>query len=350
MTTQQSPHPTLGVLYINPAGGCNLHCKHCWVNEGSFSGEPLGLAQWKELLAEAKAEGCNYVKLTGGEPLLYPEIVHLYSYSAALFPQIAIETNGTLQPEGLLDALTKQPPSHISISLDSADADVHDEFRGESGAWEKTVDFGSKLVNLGISNQIIMSVSDMNHEPILKMVNLIQKLGMNSLKINFITPSGRGQSNNFYSKNSIQETIDFFNWIDKETPKWVLPSIPAALMPVNRLINLGYCPVNNLMGVLPDGTFSLCGVAFSRKEFAWGKFPETTVKEAWQNSPVYKQIRTNVPQNLEGICHRCMHRDSCIGRCVVNNLETGGSITSPDILCQRAYEAGIFPKTRLINR
>ncbi|NOQ23227.1 MAG: radical SAM protein [Candidatus Aegiribacteria sp.] len=342
--------PTPGVLYINPAGGCNLHCKHCWVNEGSFTGELLALEQWAELLSQAKELGCGYVKLTGGEPLLYEHIVPLYRFIAEGFPKVVIETNGTLQPAGLWDALLERKPFHLSVSLDSAEPDVHDEFRGETGAWEKTVSFARKLVEHGITNQVIMSVPDTKRKPVENMIRLVQDLGVHTLKINFITPSGRGKSNNFFDNSSIQETLDFFSWIDSETPVWVRPSIPAALLPVNRLPDLGYCPVRNLMGVLPDGTFSLCGVAFSRKEMAWGKFPETSVKEAWKNSPVYRLIRSSVPDNLEGICRRCIHRDSCIGRCVANNMETGGTITSPDILCQRAFDAGLFPETRLINR
>ena len=342
--------PTLGVLYINPAGGCNLHCRHCWVNEGSFTGELLSLGDWKELLSQSKAEGCSYLKFTGGEPLLYHDIVSLYRYSTNLFPKIVIETNGTLQPEGLWEAFAEKKPFHVSVSLDNPDARLHDEFRGQSGAWKKTVDFAEKLVENQIRNQIIMSVSTVERQPVLEMIKLAQKIGADTLKINFITPSGRGKSDNFFDRNPIEDIIEFFTWIDRETPQGVIPSVPAALLPVNQLKNHGYCPVRNLMGVLPDGTFSLCGVAFSREEMAWGKFPDITVHEAWKNSPVYKMIRSSIPHGLQGVCHGCIHRDSCAGQCVVNNMETGGSVTSPDILCQRAYDAGLFPRTRLIDR
>lgn len=342
--------PVLGALYINPAGGCNLHCKHCWVNEGSFTGELLSLELWKELLAQAKIQGCGYVKLTGGEPLLYEDIVPLYRLIAQSFPKVVVETNGTLQPEGLWSAFSETKPFHVSVSLDNAEAGLHDQFRGQTGAWEKTVDFAEKLVANRIGNQIIMSVASIDKEPVTNMIRLVREIGVDTLKINFITPSGRGKGNSFYEKNSIEDILEFFKWIDRETPPGVLPSVPAALLPVNRLKYHGYCPVRNLMGVLPDGTFSLCGVAFSREEMAWGRFPEITVREAWENSPVYRMIRSALPHDIEGVCHRCIHRDSCIGRCVVNNMETGGAVTSPDILCQHAHDAGLFPETRLIDR
>ncbi len=340
--------PTPRVLYINPADGCNLHCKHCWVNEGSRTGKLLSLEQWKDLLTQAKALGAGYVKLTGGEPLLYKDIVPLYRFTADIFPQVAIETNGTLQPDGLWETFLNKKPFHVSVSIDSANPDIHDEFRGGTDAWKKTVAFAKKLVEHGINNQVIMSIADLRRQPVKDMARLVEKLGVSTLKINFIIPSGRGKNNNFSRNSPIKEILDFIAWIHEEMPDWVLPSVPAALLPVNHLKKLGYCPVRNLMGVLPDGIFSLCGVAFSRKDMAWGKFPETSVQEAWENSPVYRMIRSSVPGHLEGVCRRCMHKNSCAGRCVVNNLETGGSITSPDILCQRAYDAGLFPETRLL--
>lgn len=345
-----SSNPSLRVLYINPADGCNLHCKHCWVNEGSTSGEILTLEQWKLLLMQAKELGCSYIKLTGGEPLLYRDIVPLYRFISEVFHQVVIETNGTLEPEGLWDALLETKPYHISVSLDSADPISHDSFRGQSGSWEKTVSFAKKLVAHGINSQVIMSVSSIHRKSIEDMIYLVQQIGIFSLKINFVIPSGRGKNNSFIQNTSIKEAVDFFAWFGNNTPAWVQPSIPAALLPVNRLSVMGYCPVQNLMGVLPDGTFSLCGVAFSRKDMSWGKFPETSVEEAWKNSPIYNRIRSSVPEHFEGVCHLCMHRDSCLGSCVVNNLETGGSITSPDVICQQAYDAGLFPTTRLIDR
>ncbi|MCD6588770.1 MAG: radical SAM protein [Candidatus Fermentibacteraceae bacterium] len=340
--------PDPSVLYINPAGGCNLHCKHCWVNEGSTDEENLTLSQWKKLLIQAKSLGTRYVKLTGGEPFLYNDVVSLYRFIAGIFPEVVIETNGTLQPDGIWEAFTEAKPYHVSVSIDSADQSVHDEFRGGIGAWKKTVNFAEKLVSSGINSQIIMSVADTARQPVLDMIDLTRSIGVSTLKINFISPSGRGKSNSFFDNISIQDTLDFFHWFDTATPRWVLPSVPPALLPVNRLSSLGYCPVRNLMGVLPDGTFSLCGVAFYRDDMSWGRFPENSVEDAWKNSTVYRMIRSSLPDKLEGVCSRCIHKNSCIGRCVVNNLETGGSITSPDILCQRAWEAGLFPETRLL--
>jgi len=342
--------PPLGVLYINPAGGCNLHCRHCWVNEGAAPGGTMELTVWLDLLEEARGLGCTSVKLTGGEPFLYTDIVSLYRYIGKNFGNLTVETNGTLRPDGIFQAFEDYPPTQVSVSIDSADEDTHDNFRGVPGSWRKSVEFAGELVKMKITNQIIMSISTTEREPVENMIGLVDKLGAGSLKINFITPSGRGIDESFYRGFSVRDALEFFRWLTEKTPEWVLPSLPVALVPVNRLAGMSYCPVRNLLGVLPDGTFSLCGVGFSRKEMAWGRYPEVSLEEAWNSSPVLRKIREILPAGLEGVCAICLHRDSCIGRCIVNNNETGGSPTSPDAFCQAAWEAGLFPATRLIER
>jgi len=341
--------PSLQALYVNPAPGCNLHCKHCWVNEGSTVDNPLSLGCWKSLFEEAAEMGCGYIKFTGGEPLLHDNFVLLYEYAASLFSRLAVETNGTIQPEGLWTAFMNSLPESVSVSLDSCDPEAHDAFRGKKGAWLKTVAFLEKLAEKRIRHQIIMSITVPEKIPVEDMIKYAESHGHRNLKINLVTPSGRGKNLSFYGASGIADIIQFSNWLAANSPEWVSIAIPAALLPVNRLKQVGYCPVKNLMGVLPDGRFSLCGVAFSREEMSWGQYPEVSVREAWNNSPVFRKIRESVPYGLTGICARCIHRDTCIGRCVANNLETGGSITSPDILCQRAWENGLFPRSRLLD-
>lgn len=342
--------PPLGVIYINPAGGCNLHCSHCWVNEGTSKKGTLSLAQWRDILHQAADMGCGSVKLTGGEPLIYPEITKLYTSASELFDTVDIETNGTRRPEGFFEALAHHPPRSVSVSIDSAHREIHDRFRGAEGAWVNSVFFLENLVEMGINNQVIMSISTTEKQPVLDMIRLAKRIRARTLKINFISPSGRGEGKSFFEKNDIASILDFFRWIGSETPEWVLPSIPSALLPVSKLQGRGFCPVRNLLGVLPDGSYSLCGVGFSRGEMAWGRYPETSVREAWNKSPVLRNIRENLPEGFSGVCSMCIHRDSCLGNCIVENRETGGNLFCSNYFCQAAYDGGLFPKTRLIDR
>ena len=82
---------------FNRASGCNLRCWYCdtpfasWVPEG----EDLSV---EEILAQVEqvADGCRHVVITGGEPMLFAELVPLTQRLADAGWTITIETAGTL--------------------------------------------------------------------------------------------------------------------------------------------------------------------------------------------------------------------------------------------------------------
>ena len=68
--------PTLRTIYFYLTDGCNLRCRHCWIDpmyrnkEDGHSFLPFDL--FVSIIKEAKELGLKGVKLTGGEPLLHP--------------------------------------------------------------------------------------------------------------------------------------------------------------------------------------------------------------------------------------------------------------------------------------
>lgn len=339
--------PPLRYLFANPASGCNLNCRHCWVDRGGEDREMMDLEKWIEVFRQASAIGCRSVKFTGGEPLLYPEFTALYLAAGETVGNVSVETNGTLRPEGLRDAFRKVRPELVAVSLDSSDPERHDAFRGMKGCFDRTVAFLEELLSHRINVQVIMSVSDPDRSRLSAMVRFLESIGVRNLKINLITPAGRGRDLSFLDSGGLEGLLSFLEWIWRELPEWVSASVPPAFTPLRRLPERGQCPVRNLMGILPDGTYSLCGIGFSRNELSWGRFPDVPLKDAWEKSPVFETVRKTIPGSIQGICSECIHLRTCRGNCVVNNLETGGAIHAPDALCQRAFEQGLFPVTRM---
>ncbi len=78
--------------------GCNLSCSFCdtaWVNEDDT---PLTFMTEQEIYDYIKETGIKNVTLTGGEPLLVPDILQLLQLLAAdQFLHIEIETNGSVE-------------------------------------------------------------------------------------------------------------------------------------------------------------------------------------------------------------------------------------------------------------
>ncbi len=351
--------PPLKHLYVNPAGDCNLACKHCWIAprrseipfqtrdrlETEFSPE-----QFSGILDQAVELGLTNLKFTGGEPLLRSDFTELYrtasEHSSNLI--IDIETNGTLVPGGLWDVFEEHPPGSVAVSLDSVTAEEHDDFRNTPGAWKRTVAFTEELVDRKISTQIIMSSVTFEVQPVLEMAIFCRDTGVSSLKINPVQPIGRGKRL-LERKTSIRTIISFADELHRRCGMSVIVDIPPAFLPLNRIKNSGWCPIHNLLGILPDGGISFCGIGFSCSELVMGNFLQDDLEDVWSDSDLLKKLRLQVPAEFEGICGNCIHKNRCLGNCVMQNYYSSVDFTSTYWMCREAEETGIFPQTRKIK-
>ena len=98
--TELLHRPALNTLYFYLTEGCNLACRHCWLaprfdpDGDRYPALPVEL--FETAIREAKPLGLTGVKLTGGEPLLHPEIVQLLEIVRREELGLTIETNGVL--------------------------------------------------------------------------------------------------------------------------------------------------------------------------------------------------------------------------------------------------------------
>ncbi|MCD4847800.1 MAG: radical SAM protein [Candidatus Aegiribacteria sp.] len=352
--------PPLRHLYVNPVGQCNLACKHCWISP-DLSSTPFKTrnrleseftpGQFTSLLDQAAELGLKNIKFTGGEPLLRSDFPELYRITAE-YPSekliIDIETNGTLVPDGLWEAFEKHPPRQVAVSLDSIHEEEHDSFRNTPGAWARTVRFIKKLIKRKINTQVIMSTAELKVEPVLRMALFCQEKGVSSLKINPVQPIGRGKNISVSSKN-IEKLLQFTSEIHSKCGSSVSVDIPMAFKRLDRIKGTGSCPIHTLLGVLPDGGISFCGIGFSCSSLIMGNFLRDDLCEIWENSDLLRKLRTEVPARFEGICGNCIHVNTCLGNCIMQNYYITGKFNSSYWICQRADEAGVFPSTRKIN-
>ncbi len=349
----------LKYLYVNPAGECNLACRHCWVTPSRTPGDPFEArkrleteftpGQFSDLMREARELGLLKIKFTGSEPLLRSDFPELYSIASSHGKDLAIdiETNGTLIPPGLWKAFQEHPPDSVAVSLDSVDPMIHDSFRNTEGAWEHTVSFIRELERRGISTQVIMSLTSLELQPVLEMAELCMEIGAGSLKLNPVQPMGRGKEL-AHGNMGAKELTAFSGELFQHCGRSVVLSLPHALLPLDRLQDAGSCSILNLLGVLPSGDISFCGIGFSCSELIMGNFVKDGLRNIWETAPQLIELREKIPMKLEGICGNCVHRESCMGQCILQNYYISGRMTSQHALCAEAEELGLFPETRKI--
>lgn len=103
--------------------GCNLRCSYCdtkWANDFDLKGENLTAEQILEYVLDT---GVHNVTLTGGEPLLRPEIEELISMLVKAGLWVEIETNGSVP----LKPLEKDSRPHFTMDYKTPSSNMESE-------------------------------------------------------------------------------------------------------------------------------------------------------------------------------------------------------------------------------
>lgn len=356
-TRASTPVPPLSSLYLYLSSGCNLACRHCWITPEFLlnpdKGEYLKYEYIKSAISQAKPLGLRSLKLTGGEPLLHPRFRDIVSLIRTEKLGIVIETNGLLIDAELAAFLAAdQHKPFISVSIDGARAETHDHLRGVPGAFRRSISAIGYLVEAGFRPQIICTLHQGNRQEIDELTQMAQDLGCDSVKFNFIQQIGRGVA--FQSQNGFElsEIIEIDRYISEDlTPRRtvrLMPDIPHAFHSIRRMLsgNMGRCTVLNILGIIADGTLSLCGIGTSVPELVYGHMQNNDLEKVWRESPGLLELRRLVPHEFEGICGECLHRDACLGSCIANNYFRSGRLNAPYYFCEEANKTGRFPLQR----
>lgn len=108
--------------------GCNLRCG--WCDTPYTSWTPEGEAQSVESLVEQVSRfGAKHVVVTGGEPMIAPEVVALTEALRARGLHITVETAGTVFAPVACDLMSISPKLSNSTPDDSKWAAVHERTR-----------------------------------------------------------------------------------------------------------------------------------------------------------------------------------------------------------------------------
>ena len=108
---------------------CNLRCRYCMPEEGVCKKDHSSMLTQEETVMAVKAAaslGIKKVRVTGGEPLVKPNIVSICRGIAGIdgIEELCLTTNGIRLPE-LGHELKKAGVDRLNISLDTLDADKY---------------------------------------------------------------------------------------------------------------------------------------------------------------------------------------------------------------------------------
>jgi len=364
-----SSHPSdesftypLNELYFYLTDTCNLRCRHCWIEPRYLSEDKSISAIDRELftsiLDQAEPLGTKGVKLTGGEPLLHPQINELLDIVRQRRLRLSVETNGTLCTPELAERIAACEHAFAAVSLDAAEAETHEWIRGKEGSFAAAVTGIKNLAAVGLNPQIIMTVMRRNKDQMQSVVRMAESVGAGSVKFNVLQPTARGKRMHTAGETiDITELISLGKWVDEELSLSTRLSLcfhqPPAFRGLGKMFGAATrdgchcCGILRILGVLADGSYALCGIGVTVPEMIFGHASRDSLKEVWLNSPILNQIRTGLPAQLQGICADCVMKHVCMGSCVAQNYYRHRDLWAPFWYCEEAHDRGLFPETRL---
>ena len=108
-------HPVMA--HIIPIRRCNLACKYC--NEFDDFSKPIELDTMKARIDQLARLGTNIVTLSGGEPLLHPELDEIIAHMRTHPIIVGMITNGYLLTADRIRRLNRAGLDHLQISIDN---------------------------------------------------------------------------------------------------------------------------------------------------------------------------------------------------------------------------------------
>lgn len=347
--------------------GCNLHCRHCYQNASKPSHDELTLDEQLGVVDELALAGVSLVVLSGGEPLINPNLSLLIERIRMRGMAVSIDSNGVLMNRHTVEQLKRLGVDSVEISLDSVHKEAHDRFRGLDGAFEKTLNAVELCSSAGIFTTVATTSTALNYADSRELISLARSHGAKRVVFFDLIPAGRGREVEglHLSQRQLLGLMDLIREVRAseayevftELPQFVVYSSsrngesvtddPSRALSMERFTvssffdctgrdniyrrfanYLGGCPAGRLYcNIQPNGDVTPC--MFMPDYPIAGNLRNQPFNEIW-NSPTFEALRKR--ELLKGKCRVCRFVTVC-GGCRAKAAAYEGDYLASDPTC-----------------
>jgi heme b synthase len=347
--------PPLRMIAWEVTRSCNLNCIHCRASaeRGPYPDE-LTTGEAFRLIEEVVSFSRPVVILTGGEPLLRPDIFDLARYGTRKGLRMVMAPNGTLLDGDKAARLKDSGIQRVSISLDGAAAESHDRFRQVAGAFAGALRGIQFLKEAGLEFQINTTVTQKNFRELPQIQDLAVKLGAVAHHIFLLVPTGRGKEmkGEAIEGKEYEKILHWFYDQREKTPLQLkatcAPHYYRILRQRAREEGKKITPQTHGLDAMTRGCLGGIGFLFISHvgdvqpcgylEALSGNVRRQRLKEIWESSPVFLRLRDF--SAYRGRCGRCEYKRVC-GGCRARAFEQSGDFMAEEPLC--IYQPGRNP-------
>ena len=315
------------ILAWETTSACNLLCSYCRAR-ATAEPDPNELDTKEGLaLIDDVALLKPLLILSGGEPLLRPDIFLLARYAVSKGLRVSLATNGTLLTPELVDEIVSSGVSRVSISLDGSTPEDHDAVRGK-GCYLRAMR-GIENLRSRVDFQINFTITKRNAKDLLPIFDLADSLEAKALHFFFLVPTGRGTEVDLISPEMQEELLRL---IDLERSSRAIelqvtcaPQFARIARPGSGRRSGGCLAGTSFAFISRRGDVYPCGYL----PVLAGNVREQGFVDIWQNSVVFKALRE---RKLKGKCGECSYRTTC-GGCRARAFAKNGDYLESDPMC-----------------
>ncbi len=198
--------PRVQSLIFEITQRCNHACLHCynvWNGEDgagrtypAYPRGELNTDRTLALLGKALEETvCSHVTLTGGEPLLRPDLAAILDFLRERNVGTTIISNGRLLNEGAAVNCLDRGVGLFELPLLSHQREIHDRLSGAPGAWDAVLD---AMANVRLHHGRFAAAfvaTRLNIDHAAEVMKLAFAFGAQAVMFNRFNPGGRGRVN-----------------------------------------------------------------------------------------------------------------------------------------------------------
>lgn len=373
-TPVRNTKPPGPVVIWNLIRRCNLNCKHCYSisADTDFPGE-LSTDQVYGVMDDLKAFKVPVLILSGGEPLLHPDIFEISRHAKEMGFYVALSTNGTLIDEATADRIAEIGYDYLGISLDGI-GDVHDTFRRQEGAFDASMRGIHLCHDRGIKVGVRYTMTEGNIESLNGILDLVENENIDKFYLSHLVYAGRGNRNRgddaahqttraamdvmfercrdyvkrgehkeFVTGNNDADGVYFLMWVEKNFPDSA-DHIRAKLEAWGgNASGVNVANIDNLGVVHPDTMW-------------WhhdlGNVKDRPFSEIWSDTsdPIMAGLKAS-PRQIKGRCGECSQFAICGGNTRVRAQRLTGDAWEEDPACYLSdAEIGVVGGERIVNR
>ncbi len=348
--------PAGPVVIWNLIRRCNLLCKHCYSisADKDFPGE-LTTDEVYAVMDDLAAFGVPVLILSGGEPLLRPDIFTISRRAKEIGFYVGLSTNGTLIDATNIGEIAAVDYNYVGISIDGLRA-THDKFRRRDGAFDASMRGVRLCRDAGIKVGLRFTMTQDNAHELSALLDLMRTERVDKFYLSHLNYAGRGNHNRkddavfqatrdamdllietsmedvrqgyrreLVTGNNDADGVYLLRWVESHFPERAARIRDKLVAWGGNASGVNVANIDNIGEVHPDTMWWHYSLGNVRKRPFSEIWPDTT-------DPLMAGLKVR-PRSVHGRCGKCAYLRICGGNTRVRAEQIAGDPWAEDPGC-----------------